>query len=40
MIGPVHPEITRELQHVRRQKIDRAPKGCRRAVRRTRGEER
>jgi hypothetical protein len=39
MIGPVHPEMLRELQHDRRQDIDRALRGCRRAERR-RGERR
>jgi hypothetical protein len=38
MIGPVHPEMQRELQHDRRQDIDRALQGCRRVVRRRRGE--
>ena len=40
MIGPVHPEVLRELQHARRDDIDRALHGCRRAVRRRRGDRR
>ena len=34
MIGPVHPEVGRELQHVRREDLDRALRGCRLARRR------
>ena len=33
MIAPVHPELGRELQHGRREDIDRALRGCRRARR-------
>lgn len=40
MIGPVHPEMSRELQHGRRNDIDRALRGCRLAVRRLRGDRR
>jgi hypothetical protein len=40
MIGPVHPEVGRELQHGRRDDIERTLRGCRRAVRRLRGEQR
>ena len=40
MIGPVHPEMARELQHARREEIVRALKGCRRATARSRREER
>jgi hypothetical protein len=36
MIGPVHPEMGRELQHARREEIVRALKGCRRATARSR----
>jgi hypothetical protein len=39
MIGPIHPEVGRALQDARRDDLDRALKGCRRADRR-RGEER
>ena len=31
MIGSVHPEVSRELQRARREEIDRALEGCRRA---------
>lgn len=34
MIGPIHPELGRELQHGRREDLDRALRGCRRARRR------
>ena len=40
MIGPVHPEMGRELQHARREEIVRALKGCRRATARSRREQR
>jgi hypothetical protein len=40
MIGPVHPEVGRELQRARREEIVRALKGCRRAPTRFRGEPR
>jgi hypothetical protein len=40
MIGSVHPEVSRELQRARREEIDRAFKGCRRASGRSRKEER
>jgi hypothetical protein len=32
MIGPVHPEVGRELQHARREEIERALRGCRRLI--------
>jgi hypothetical protein len=34
MIGPLHPEIGRELQRARRDDTDRTLNGCRRRVRR------
>jgi hypothetical protein len=34
MIAPVHPELGRELQHGRREDLDRALQGCRWARRR------
>jgi hypothetical protein len=40
MIGPVHPEVLRELQHERRDEIHRALRGCRRVVRQRRGDRR
>jgi DNA-binding transcriptional ArsR family regulator len=40
MIGPVHPEVGRELQRARREEIVRALKGCRRASARHRREQR
>ena len=40
MIGPVHPEVSRELQRARRDEIVRGLKGCRRATTRSRGEQR
>jgi hypothetical protein len=40
MIGPVHPEVGRALQQARREELARALKGCRRAIRRGRREER
>jgi hypothetical protein len=40
MIGPVHPEVLRELQHDRPDDIDRASRGCRRVMRRRRGDRR
>jgi hypothetical protein len=40
MIGPVHPEMGRELQHARREEIVRALKGCRRATAGSRREQR
>jgi hypothetical protein len=40
MIGPVHPEVGRELQRVRRQEIVRALRGCRRACARSGSEQR
>ena len=40
MIGPVHPEVGRELQRARREEIVRALKGCRRAPARYRREQR
>ena len=40
MIGPVHPEMGRELQRTRREEIVRALKGCRRASTRFRREQR
>jgi hypothetical protein len=39
MIGSVHPEVSRELLRVRREEIDRALKGCRRASGRSRKEQ-
>jgi hypothetical protein len=38
MIGSVHPEVGRELQRARREEIDRAVKGCRRASARRKGQ--
>jgi hypothetical protein len=32
MIGPVHPEVERELQRARREEIVRGLRGCRRAA--------
>lgn len=40
MIGPVHPEVGRELQRTRREEIVQALKGCRRASARVRREQR
>lgn len=40
MIGPVHPEVGRELQRARLEEIVRALKGCRRASTRLRRERR
>ena len=40
MIGPVHPEMSRELQRARREEIVRALKGCRSASARLRREQR
>jgi len=40
MIGPVHPEMGRELQRARREEIVRALKGCRLTSARFRGEQR
>jgi len=40
MIGPVHPEMGRELQRARREEIVRALKGCRRASTRFRKDRR
>jgi hypothetical protein len=40
MIGPMHPEVGRELQRARRKEIIRALKGCRRASARHRREQR
>jgi hypothetical protein len=40
MIGPMHPEVGRALQGARRDDLDRALKGCRRATRRRPREER
>ncbi len=40
MIGPVHPELGREMQNTRQKEIARALKGCRRAVARPRKEAR
>lgn len=40
MIGPVHPELGRAMQNIRRQEIARGLKGCRRAVPRRRTEDR
>jgi hypothetical protein len=40
MIGPVHPEVGRELQRARREEIVRTLKGCRRAATRSRREQR
>jgi hypothetical protein len=40
MIGPLHPEMGRELQRARREEIVRASKGCRRAAARSRREQR
>lgn len=40
MIGPVHPEVVRELQRARRAEIVRGLKGCRRAAARSRKERR
>jgi hypothetical protein len=36
MIGPIHPELGRELQRTRREEIVRSLKGCRRASARRR----
>jgi hypothetical protein len=30
MIGPVHPEVTRQMHVTRRRDLDRALRGCRR----------
>ena len=38
MIAPVHPELGRELLRGRREDIDRALRGCRRARRSPKGE--
>jgi hypothetical protein len=40
MIGPVHPEVGRELQRARREEIVRTLRGCRRASDRSRREQR
>ena len=40
MMGPVHPEVGREMQRARREEIVRALKCCRRASTRSRGEQR
>jgi hypothetical protein len=40
MIGPVHPEVGRELQRARREEMVRALKGCRHAATRSRREQR
>lgn len=40
MIGSVHPEVSRQLQRARREEIDRALKGCRRASGRSRKDQR
>jgi hypothetical protein len=40
MIGPVHPEVRRELQRARPEEIVRTLKGCRRASARSRREQR
>jgi hypothetical protein len=40
MIGPVHPELGREMQNTRQEEIARALKGCRRAVPRRHKEDR
>ena len=40
MIGPVHPEMGRELQRARREEIVRALKGCRHASTQLRRERR
>jgi hypothetical protein len=40
MIGPVHPEVGRELQRARREEIVRTLRGCRRASHRSRREQR
>jgi hypothetical protein len=40
MIGPVHPELGRELQRARHEEILRLLRGCRRAPGRSRGEQR
>ena len=40
MIGPVHPEVGRELQRARREETVRALRGCRRASTRLRRERR
>jgi hypothetical protein len=39
MIGPLHPEMGRELQRARREEIVRALKGCRRGAARSRWEQ-
>ena len=40
MIGPVHPEVGRELQRARREEIIRTLRGCRHAAGRSRREQR
>jgi hypothetical protein len=40
MIGPMHPEVGRELQRARRDEVERALRGCRRRVRRERKDDR
>jgi hypothetical protein len=33
MIGPVHPEVGRQLQQARRDEVERTLRGCRRRMR-------
>ena len=40
MIGPVHPEVGRELQRARREEIVRTLNGCRHAAARSRRRQR
>jgi hypothetical protein len=40
MIGPVHPEVGRELQRARREEIVRTLRGCRHAAAPSRREQR
>lgn len=40
MIGPVHPEVGKELQRARREEIVRTLKGCLRGPVRSRREQR
>jgi hypothetical protein len=40
MIGPVHPDVGRGLQHARREEIERVLRDCRRAASRRRREVR